>query len=88
MKKLKVILMSIVILTAVSGSLAAKKADFCEINQQYFRLAVLYLPAGLLGIDYTCIQTGGTCTYWRPNPAAQPNVFAPCKPGCYFPIDL
>ena len=86
MKKLKIVLMTVVVLIAITGSLAAKKAAFCDINPQYYKVGDVYVDAGVLVVQYTCIQVPSTCTYWRHNPAMQPDVYQPCKYGCYYRI--
>ena len=87
MKKVKVILSTIVVSIAITGALAAKTAAFCDTAPQYYKLGDSYIYAGELGIDYTCItQSVATCTYWRPNPVMQPNAYQPCKVGCYYPL--
>lgn len=80
MTKLKWILMSIAILTAVGGAVASAKSAVCESFPQYVRYAGMYMYAGVEGQDYYCYPSAGVCTYWLPNP---PNGYVPCKTGAY-----
>jgi hypothetical protein len=89
MKKLKVILLTVVVSIAITGALAAKKAAFCDTAPQYYKNGDSYIPAGELGVNYTCItQVPATCTYWRPNPVMQPTTYQPCKWGCFYPLNF
>ena len=87
MKKIKLGLMTFVIIMAISGAVAsAPDNDFCDINIQYYKVGFIYLPAGEVGYNYACIYTADICTYWRPNPVMAPDTYVPCKKGLYFPL--
>lgn len=81
MTKLKWILMSIAILTAVGGAVASANRAVCESFPQYVRYAGVYMSAGVEGQTYYCYGSAGVCTYWLPNP---PNGYQPCKTGAYY----
>jgi hypothetical protein len=86
MNKIKVALIAIAILTAVGGAFATKPCVQCEINTQYYWNGQAYVLAGDDGIDYYCYDTGGVCTYYKPNPLGQPNYYAPCVTGVHMPL--
>ena len=86
MKKLKIVLMTFVIIGAISTAFATKPNDFCDINEQFYKIGFSYLPAGELGVNYACIQVPFICTYWQPNPVMQPGLFVPCKNGLFFSL--
>lgn len=81
MRKLKVILMSVAILTAISSAWASHKRLFCEDLPQYYLGAGGYQPAGEFGVEYVCLIGVGACTYYKPNPVLLPNVYLPCRIG-------
>lgn len=83
MRKLKVILMSVAVMTAIGSALAGNKRLFCEDQPQYYRGAGGYQPAGQFGVDYVCLGGVGICTYYRPNPVLLPNTYLPCRFGFY-----
>lgn len=82
MKKIRWFLMSVAIMTAVGGAVAASTQAPCTIQQQYYRFAGQYFPAGGYGVEYYCFNGAGICTYWKPNPA-NPNGYVPCRLGAY-----
>jgi hypothetical protein len=45
-----------------------------------------YVPAGIYGYDYSCVNFGGVCTYYKPKPIEQPNTYLPCREGVYTVI--
>jgi len=85
MNKIKLAFIAIAILTAVGGAFATRPCVQCEINQQYYWNGQAYIQTGIDGINYYCYDTGGVCTYYRPNPG-QPNYYAPCVTGAYTPL--
>lgn len=86
MNKIKLAFIAIAILTAVGGAFATSTCFQCEHQVQYFYNGQGYVEVGTYGYDYDCFVTGGTCTYYKPDPIGQPNVFAPCREGAYFPL--
>jgi hypothetical protein len=85
MKKMKIIMVSIVIISAISIAWASKPScSLCEYAQQYYKVGSSYVEAGIYGDNYICWNiAGNTCTYWRPDPVNQPNYYAPCRSGVY-----
>jgi hypothetical protein len=86
MNKVKLAFITIAILTAVGGAFATRPCMQCENAPQYYYTGSVYQPVGLYGEDYDCYVTAGTCTYYKPDPIAQPNVYAPCRIGAYMPF--
>jgi hypothetical protein len=83
MKKFKIILIASVILLAVGGAFATRPScQSCAYQQQYYLSGGAYIPVGVFGYDYYCLNFSGTCTYYQPDPSNQ-SYFAPCKQGVY-----
>ena len=81
MRKIRILLMSLAVIAAVSTALAGKPDPFCDDYPQYYVTAYGYAPAGDFGINYFCWDGAGVCTYYRPDPFNHPNTYLPCKPG-------
>ncbi len=77
---------AIAILAAVGGAFATRPCFECSYSQQYIWTGSGYSPVGEWGVDFDCWITAGTCTYYKPEPALQPNVYAPCHQGAYTPL--
>ena len=77
---------AIAILAAVGGAFATRPCFECSYSQQYVWTGVGYQAVGLWGENFDCYITAGVCTYYKPNPIAQPNVYAPCHEGAYYLI--
>jgi hypothetical protein len=86
MSKVKMVFVAIAILAAVGGAFATRPCVQCEHSTQYYFNGAGYIEAGEYGADFDCFVTGGTCTYYKPDPAGQPNVYAPCHQGAYVPL--
>jgi hypothetical protein len=83
MRKLKIVLITSVVLLAIGGAFAtARPYVSCVYADQYVYVGGAYMPAGVYGYDYYCFDFGGTCTYYQPDPF-QPNYYAPCRAGVY-----
>ena len=82
MLKIKLSLMSAAIILGVAGAAASKESALCEAQDQYYKWGSSYFYAGTYGVDYICQFSGGTCTYYQPNPF-NPNSFAPCRTGTF-----
>ena len=87
MTKIKWVLISFVVLAGIGGAFASKPADFCETLTQYYKFGNAYLPAGEYGVDYYCLGTVGTCTYYLSDPS-NPNSYVPCRTGTFNFINL
>lgn len=88
MNKLKMALIATAVFFAVGGAFATRPCYQCEHSQQYIPSGSGYVEvAGEFGVNYDCeIGTGAICTYYRPDPAGQPNYYAPCRFGSYIPF--
>ena len=86
MSKIKMAFVAIAILAAVGGAFATKPCVQCEHSTQYYFNGAGYVEVGEYGLDFDCFVTGGTCTYYKPDPGAQPNVYAPCHQGAYMDL--
>ena len=86
MSKIKMAFVAIAILAAVGGAFATRPCVQCEHSTQYYYNGNGYVQVGEYGVDFDCFVTGGTCTYYKPDPAGQPNVYAPCHEGVYMPL--
>lgn len=83
MKKMKMILLAVVIITAVTGAFAAKKKFDCYNQQQYYKQGEgTYIATGQYGVNYYCAGSISTaCTY-----ILTANGFESCRTGMYSPI--
>jgi hypothetical protein len=86
MNKIKMAFIVIAILAAVGGAFATRPCFQCEHSTQYYYNGQGYIEAGLYGEDFDCVITAGTCTYYRPDPIARPNYYAPCHIGAYYEL--
>ena len=86
MRKLKIVLITSVVLLAIGGAFATTQPkQNCVYADQYYYVSGVYYPAGTFGYDYYCFNYPGTCTYYRPDPF-NPNYYAPCRAGVYVYI--
>jgi len=83
MKKIKVIIPSIAILTGSLVAFASRPHQACTLVPQYYYNGVGYVPAGVLGRDYFCANGTGTCTYFTAG-----NTYQPCQMGVYTPLNV
>ena len=86
MNKVKLAFIAIAILTAFGGAFATTTCVQCEHSTQYYYNGGGYIEVGEYGADFDCFVTGGTCTYYKPDPIGQPNVYAPCHEGAFMPL--
>lgn len=88
MKKNNVSLMVIAAVAAITSAFATKSECLqCQDTQQYHLNQGVYVPLGAFGVDYDCdYYETQTCTYYKPNPGGQPNLYSPCRLGIW--IDL
>jgi hypothetical protein len=87
MNKIKMAFIAIAILAAVGGAFATRPCVQCEHSTQYVWNGQGYIDVGLWGEDFDCYMAGGVCTYYKPDPTAQPNYYAPCHEGVYYELD-
>lgn len=88
MKKIRIALIATAVVLAVGGAYGTRPARGCESSTQYRLSAGGYVEAGRFGIDYTCMQSGNVCTYYKPDPINQPTTYAPCKVGTFLQLNL
>ena len=81
MKKIKLALIAVAILAGVGGA-AATTCVQCEHFTQYIQEGNVFVPVGEYGTAYFCLDNGGVCTFYNPDPA-RPNLFAPCRTGTF-----
>ncbi len=80
MKKIKWTLMSLAVSLAVSGAWFTRpRHDDCSNSLQYVLSGGSYVLAGDIGIDYICINSSSTCTYYTSDDVN----FYPCQQGTY-----
>ncbi|MBO9200969.1 MULTISPECIES: hypothetical protein [Niastella] len=85
MNKVKVAFIAFAIFAGVGGAFGTTCVQ-CENSPQYIWTGAGYMRVGLYGEDWDCFVAGGICTYWIPDPIGQPNVYAPCHEGSWFPL--
>lgn len=86
MKKIKFLLVSIAIISAIGAAFATRVKAPCEFMTQYRLLNGSYVPAGTYGLDYLCEGTLDVCTWYKPWPTSN---WTPCRAGTYVtPGDL
>lgn len=75
-------------IVAVTSAFATKSPDdVCYSATQYYWNGFMYLQAGVYGEDFDCeYDPAVTCTYWRPNPVTQPNVYKGCRLGIFIEL--
>jgi hypothetical protein len=83
MKRVKIILITIAIVSAVSVAFSTRPCVLCEYEQQYYKVGSSYFEAGIYGDNYICWNIPGVCTYYRPNPGGLPDYYVPCRNGVY-----
>jgi hypothetical protein len=86
MTKIKVTGITVALLGLLCAAFKSAQNPPCWYNQQYYLVGGTYVPAGILGETYICWESTNTCTYYRPNPVTQPNVYVACQDGTYTSI--
>jgi Family of unknown function (DUF6520) len=79
MKKLKWTLMSAAVVLGIGGAFATRPHFDCSNNTQYIFVEGGYSLAGIEGVDYTCAEGSGTCTYYTPDHL----TYYECQVGTY-----
>jgi hypothetical protein len=80
MKKIKISLMSVAVITAVASAFAAKPPVMCENQTQYYKDGSTYREAGQLSLDYDCDWNQvEVCTY-----VLSGSSYVPCRWGTIF----
>lgn len=82
MFKIKWALIGIACFIAIGGAIASESKAECESQTQYFKWGNSYIPAGQIGVHYTCQGSVGVCTYVLSNPG-DPGSFVPCRTGSF-----
>ncbi|MBN8856730.1 MAG: hypothetical protein J0H07_33045 [Sphingobacteriales bacterium] len=83
MKKIRLVIPVIAIVTGVFSALASSSKQACTMEPQYYYSGGRYFSAGVLGKDYICLSGGGTCTY-----IGAGNFFQPCQSGIYSSLHV
>jgi len=81
MKKIRIILPAIAIVTGISAAFVSQPPQACLGAPQYYYDGSSYLPAGTLGKNYLCESGSSTCTYYGGN-----GTYLPCQSGIYTPF--
>jgi hypothetical protein len=84
MKRIKFLLISIAIVTALGSSFATRVKAPCEFMTQYRLYNGSYVLAGTYGLDYLCTGTLDVCTWYKPWPTSS---WTPCRAGTYIPAE-
>jgi hypothetical protein len=79
MQKFKWSILSIAVILAVCGAFVTRPHFDCSTATQYYYAGGTYNEAGEEGVDYTCTNGSGTCTYYTTNGI----TFYPCQAGLY-----
>ena len=83
MNKIKLIIMTLAILSSIGGAFATRPHYDCTFNTQYFWNGSGYSPAGTFGITFACLQSPNTCSYVLVN-----GVYTQCRIGTYTAINV
>jgi hypothetical protein len=84
MKKIKLIIMSVAVITSIGGAFATKLHQTCTGSTQYYASGGGYTQVpGAEGTAYICMSGGTTCTYYLNN-----GVYQSCQSGSYTLIGL
>jgi len=86
MKKIRTILTAIAIVVSIGAALATGQGYNCAFQQQYIAVGGTWVPVYNYASDYVCVAAYEMCTYYRPNPIFQPNMYVPCREGRYYMV--
>lgn len=79
MKKVRTIMLSVAVATAIGAAMAASSKAPCSSLPQYYKIGDKFYPAGIEGHDYICqFDHFGDCTYYYDVAAG---TFKPCRGG-------
>jgi hypothetical protein len=80
MKKIRWIMLSTAVVTAVVAAMATNSRPACSSLPQYWEYNGNFYPAGIEGYDYVCQfdHYGKTCTYYFDEASG---TYKPCKYG-------
>lgn len=84
MKKMKIVFVSIAIVSGIGAALANRVKAPCEYTTQYRLYNGSYVLAGTYGLDYYCVGSLGVCTWYKPWPTSD---WTPCRTGTYLPLE-
>jgi hypothetical protein len=85
MKKMKFSLMGLALVAALTSAFATRPDCLsCQTAPQYHLKDGVYESQGTFGLDYDCDPDTIICTYYKPNPNGQPNVYAACRMGIWI----
>ena|SRR6185437_9024459 len=80
MKSIKWTIMCLAIIISVCGAFATRPKFDCTTFTQYYFTGGGYAPAGINGVNYVCLQSSNTCTYYTTNGGIS---YSPCTIGLY-----
>ena len=63
MKKLRLAIVTLAIIFGMISAFATRSRQSCTMVPNYYWNGTGYSPAGALGQDYYCAQSGDNCTY-------------------------
>lgn len=79
MKKIRWVMLSVAIATAIGAAMATSPKAPCSSLPQYYKSGDQFYPAGIEGYDYECqFDHFGTCTYYYDDATG---TYKPCKSG-------
>ena len=79
MKKFKWSILSLAVIISVCGAFATRPHFDCSNMTQYYFAGGGYNNAGIEGLNYTCAEGTGTCTYYTLDGV----TYHQCQPGSY-----
>ena len=79
MKKIKLSIMTMAIALSIGGAFATSKrvTQTCQAATQYYYNGS-YVLAGQIGVNYICLTSPNTCTYYKVG-----SNYVPCMTGTY-----
>jgi len=87
MNRLRIMLLSIAVFSAVGTALATRPHFDCTFATQYYYNGSAFVPAGRLGYEYSCGTGAGVCTWYKPDPIFNPDYYQPCRTGIFQILD-
>jgi hypothetical protein len=78
MNKIKLIIMTLAILSSIGGAFATRPHYDCTFSTQYFWNGAAYAPAGTFGVSFICMTGLNSCTYTLVS-----GVYTQCRVGTY-----
>jgi hypothetical protein len=86
MKKIRLFMLATAIVAGITSAFTITSDPPCASVQQYYKQNGYFFEAGSFGQEYECLDVADVCTFYKPNPAAYPNSYLPCREGIYSPV--